>query len=179
VTEESKRDRGQLVLVAAGVVAIALVPMVVAYLQLGYHADVAASAEHHHPVSNAERVLDRAVHNATASVRGDYDWSQRDLAADGVNRTLDPFVRQVEQSRLESGVAYEVTQNGSAATTWAGDHCPRGPNRAFGACETRGGVVVQERTGETDALAVAFDVRVTTEDGTTDVTFVFRGVGGR
>ncbi|SFK99990.1 hypothetical protein SAMN04487950_1851 [Halogranum rubrum] len=171
--------RGQLVLVAAGVVAIALVPMVAAYLQLGYHADVDASAEYRQPVSNAERVLERAVHNATVSVRGDYDWSQRTLAADGVNRTLDPYRTRVEQSRLDTGVVYEVTQNGSAAGRWAVQHCPSGPNREFGDCEAVGGVVVQERAGETHALAVVYDVRVTTEDGTTDVTFVFRGVGGR
>ena len=172
------RDRGQLVLVAAAVVAVALVPMVAAYLQLGYHADVSASADYHRPASNAERVLDRAVHNATASVRGDYDWSQRNLAVDGVNRTLEPFVRQVEESRLESGVVYEISQNGSAAATWVRRHCPSGPNREFGSCEASGGVVVQGRAGETHALAVALDVRVTTEAGTTDLTFVFRGVGG-
>jgi hypothetical protein len=177
--DHEREDRAQLVLVAAGIVAIALVPMVVAYLQLGYHPDVSASADYQRPTSNAEHVLDRAVHNATKRVRGDYEWTQRDLAADGVNRTLSPFVRQVETSRLESNVVYEVRQNGSAATRWAAQNCPSGPNREFGPCETRGGVVVQERVGETQALAVAFDVRVTTDSGTTDVTFVFRGVGGR
>lgn len=172
------RSRGQLVLVAAAVIAVALVPMVAAYLQLGYHADVEASGTHRHPADNAERVLERAVHNASVAVAGEYDWNRRDRAVDDLNDTLAPFVAQVEQSRLESGVVYAVEQNGSVATAWATANCPSGPNRDFGPCETRGGVVVQERAGEAQPLAVALDVRVTTAETETQLTFVFREVGG-
>lgn len=164
-------------LVTAAIVAIALVPMVVAYLQLGYHADVEASADHDRPARNAEHVLNRAVDNASGSVAGEYEWEQRVLAADAVNRTLDLTFGQVEQSRLQSSIAYEVRQNSSAAVDTATDNCPRGPDRAFGSCETRGGIVVQERAGETHILAVALDVRVTSERGRTDVTFVVGSVG--
>jgi hypothetical protein len=167
-----------LVLVAAAVVAIALVPMVAAYLQLGYHADVEATGEHRHPAEDAERVLDRAVHNASVAATGEYDWSQRDQAIDEINDTLAPFVAQVEESRVESGVVYRVDRNVSAATTWAAANCPAGPNREFGPCEARGGVVVQERAGETQPLAVALDLRVTTDETTARLTFVFGGVGG-
>ncbi|SEO45032.1 hypothetical protein SAMN04487948_102475 [Halogranum amylolyticum] len=148
-----------------------------------YASDVRAQSEVHADVVATIRETQTGfgyeIREPVFGARGEYTWSQRAFAADGVNRSLEPFVRQVEQSRLEAGVVYEVAQNGSAATTWAGRNCPSGPNREFGPCETRGGVVVQERAGETDVLAVAFDVRVTTDDGTTDVTFVFRGVGGR
>lgn len=173
----SSRRRGQLVLVAAAVVAVALVPMVAAYLQLGYHADVEATAEQRHPAEDAERVLKRAVHNSSVAVTGEYDWSQRDEAVDELNDTLAPFVAQVEESRVESGVVSAVAQNASVAATWATTNCPRGPNREFGACEARGGVVVQERAGETQPLAVALDVRVTTAETTTRLTVVFRSVG--
>lgn len=172
-----RRERGQLVLVAAAVIAVALVPMVAAYLQLGYHADVEATEGRQHPADNAERVLERAVHNASVSVTGAYDWSQRERAVDELNDTLAPSLGQVEQSRLESGVVYAVEQNQSAAATWATANCPRGPNRDFGACENYGGVVVQERAGETQPLAVALDVHVTTDETTARLTFVFRGVG--
>ncbi|WP_129114715.1 DUF7261 family protein [Halegenticoccus tardaugens] len=175
----SRRDpRGQLVLVAAVIVAIALVPMVVAYVQLGYHADVDASAERHPPGTNAERALDRAVHNASTPVIGEYDWDARSEAVDAVNRTLDPGVEEIEAARVDRNVAYEVERNGTAAETRAADDCPSGPKRDFGPCRARGGVVVQERADETHVLAVALDVRVTTESRESALTFVFETIGG-
>lgn len=59
-----RRDsyRGQLVLAAAVVIAIALVPVVIAYLQLGYHADIEASADYEDPLANGRRLLGRAIH---------------------------------------------------------------------------------------------------------------------
>ena len=57
-------------------------------------------------------------------------------------------------------------------------NCPGGPNRDFGPCEATDGVVVQERAGETVVLAVAFDVRVTTERGWSRSTLVVRATTG-
>lgn len=163
-------DRAQLVLAAAGVIAIALVPMLIAYLQLGYHADVAAGADAERPGENVERALERAARDAATDADGDYAWSQRRLAVASVNRSLAEPIATLEASRVEEGVAYDIRRNGSAAERWAAADCPRGPNRRFGDCEARGGVVVQERAGETTALAVAFDVTRTDPVGETSLT---------
>ena len=57
-------ERAQLVLAAAALIALALVPVAVAYLQLGSHPDVAASTDYDGHGANAERFLERAVHEA-------------------------------------------------------------------------------------------------------------------
>lgn len=170
-------DRGQMVLVAAAVVAVALAPVVLAYLQLGYHPDVRASADYDAPVANAERVVERAVHEAGANATGDYNWSERSTAVDTVRRDLAPRFDRLQTSRLERGTAYGVGYNASAADTWAAANCPGSPNRQFGSCEADRGVVVQERANETVVLAAVLDLRVTTERSRTDVTLVVRVVG--
>jgi len=164
--------RGQLVLVAAAALAIALAPVVLAYLQLGYHADVAAGADYDAPAENAERYLDRAVHEAAVDVPGEYAWSERADAVDAVRGRLDPKRRALAGARVESGTAYRTRYDRSAASAWAAAHCPGGPDRRFGGCEARRGVVVQERAGRTHVLAVALSVTVTTERGTSDLTVV-------
>ncbi len=173
--DDGNEERGQLVLVAAGAIAIALVPLVLAYLQLGYHADVEAGGEYDDPAGNAERLLSRAVHGA-ANASG--DWSRRDRVVGEVRDRLDADIATLEGSRVDRGTAYAVAYNQSAAAAWAGDHCPSGPNRQFGPCEARRGVVVQRRAGETTVLAVALDVTITTENGRSDLTYVIRAIGG-
>ncbi len=172
------RERAQLVLTAAALVAIALAPVVVAYLQLGFQADVTASAEYDAPDRNAERVLSRAVHDAGTDVPATFAWDQREAAVAGVRSALGPRLDALRSSRVESGTVYQVEYNRTAAEEWRQSNCPGGPNRQFGACEDRRGVVVQERAGRTHALAVAFDVRITTERATTELTLVVQTVGG-
>ena len=169
-------NRGQLVLAAAALVAVALAPVVFAYLQLGYHGDVTASEGYTSPGRNAERVLERAVHEAGVEVRGEYSWDERDAAVSAVRSTLRPRVDALRSSRVESGTAYRVSYNESAARAWRRENCPSGPNRDFGACDARQGIVVQERAGETHVLAVAFDVHVTTERGSIALTVVVQTV---
>lgn len=166
------RTRAQLVLAAAAVVAVALAPAVLAYQQLGYHPDVTASAEYDAPLANAERVLERAVHEAGANVTGRYDWSERERAVEAVDDRLGPPLDALAGSRVAAGTAYEVDDNASAARAWARENCPGGPNRQFGACRASDGVVVQGRAGDATVLAVAFDVRATTERGTYEATVV-------
>ena len=60
------RDRAQLVLAVAAVIAAALAPALLAYLQLGYHADVDATGDFEDPAANARTVLDRATLVAVA-----------------------------------------------------------------------------------------------------------------
>jgi len=178
----SGRSRGQLVLTAAAVVAVALASVVVAYVQLGYHGDVTASRDYTHPTGNAERVLARDVHAAATGVPDDYDWNEREAAVRSVRDRLAPRLQTLREARVESGTAYSVGYNQSAADAWRREHCPHGPNRQFGSCEALHGVVVQNRAGETHVLAVAFDLRVTTPretvETTVDETYSRHSVGG-
>jgi len=171
-----KRDRGQLVLVAAAALAVALAPVVLAYLQLGYHADVTASADHDDPAANADRYLERAVHEAAADVQAEHAWTARADAVRAVRSRLDSKRARLSAARIEAGTAYRTAYNDSAARDWASDHCPGGPDRQFGDCAVRRGVVVQERGGRTHVLAVALDVTVTTERGRTTRTVLVEPV---
>ena len=160
--------RGQLVLVAAAVAALALVPVAAAYLQFGYAPGVADPDPGH-----GERVateLDRLVDDAAEQATG-APWSEREAAVREFRAALGPRVDALERSRLGDAVAVDVTENESAV---AGVACPSGSGRAFGGCERDGGVVVQERANETVVVAVALDVRVTTPDGSTRFTRVVR-----
>lgn len=174
----SPGDRAQLVLAAAAVAALALAPVVFAYLQLGYHADVRASTEYDEPLAGAERSLARSVHEAGASVTPRYSWDRRVDAARAVRRQLAPRLEAVRRSRVDEGVAYGVGYNRSAARAWAAEACPGGPNREFGDCVAVGGVVLQERLGETHVLAVALDVTAHTDRGRAAATFVLPVVAG-
>ncbi|WP_411715927.1 hypothetical protein [Natronomonas sp.] len=168
-------ERGQLVLVAAAVIAIALVPILFAYLQLGFHPDVAGA-----PAPSgveAESFLDRSTHDAAAATAGEYDWSQRSEMAAAVRDAIGNDIETLETTRLEEGVAYEVSYNDTAAAAWRSGNCERGDGRRFGACETDGGVVMQERAGEAVLLAVGFDVRVVGPRSEANLTLVIE-VGG-
>jgi hypothetical protein len=170
--------RAQLVLVTAAVVALALVPMAVAYLQLGSHADVQATTEAAADGDEAVRVLERAVHNASATVAGArYDWagSDRRRALAHARRLVTDDIRTLEASRVTEGVAYDVQENATAATDWAASNDNTGPSRRFGPLRSDGGLVYQNRAGQTHLVAVAFDVHVTTDRGTTRLTVVVEG----
>lgn len=162
--------RGQLVLVAAVVIAVGLVPMLTAYLQLGYDADVRTTADDRSPAEDAVGTLDGAVHDAVANVTGSYNWTDRGGAVDAVHARLAPRIDTVETALVERGIARSVAYNHSLASDVASTNCPSGPARQFGDCEAERGVVVQNRDGETHVLAVAFDVTSTTEHGRSRVT---------
>ena len=171
-------DRGQLVLAAAAVIAIALAPVVFAYLQLGYAGDVEATRGYADPAGNAERVLSQAVHEASAGVPEHHPWRERADAVDEVRAALEPRIATLEAARVERGTAVQVAYNDTAARAWLrSGRCPGGPNRRFGDCSADRGVVVQDRAGRTHVVAVAVDVRVTTRDGRTRATFVLPVVG--
>ena len=164
--------RGQLVLAAAAVVAVALAPVVLSYLQLGYHADVRATADYGDPTTDARRVLERAVATASADVPAEYRWSQRRQAVIAVKDRLRPRLDRLRTARVKSGTLHQVTDNGTVARGWAARRCPGGPDRQFGDCAVREGVIVQNRTGRTHVLGVGFDLRTTTSRGETRVTLV-------
>lgn len=157
--------RGQLVLLAAAVLAVALVPMTLAYLQLGYHEDVDASGAGDTPLRDAERTLDSALHDAVDGVPERYPWSNRTGAVTEVRNRLRDDLSTLNRSGVESGTASAVSYNHSRALVWAGENCPSGPARQFGPCRADRGVVVQSRANQTHVLAVAFDVRITASEG--------------
>jgi hypothetical protein len=165
-------DRGQLVLLAAGVLVAALAAILLTYLQLGYHDDVAASADYERPGWEAQRYLDRAVAEAGAGIPANHRWSNRSDAVTVVRSRLDGRVATFETARLESGTVARTRYNRSAARDWASDQCPGGTDRQFGSCEARRGVVVQDRLGRVHVLAVAMDATVTTERGSWNLTMV-------
>ncbi|GAB7014255.1 DUF7261 family protein [Halolamina salina] len=169
-------DRGQTVLVAAAMLALALLPLGFAYLQLGYHEDVAASTAPETPGSETIRLLERAVYDAGGEAVG-HPWQGRTGAVAQVNASLAPREREIEAAQVERGVAVRIERNGSAADAWATENCPSGAGRLFGDCDAIGGMVVQERAGETHLLAVAYDLRVVDDRGETALTVVVRADG--
>ena len=78
--------RGQLVLVAAVALAVALVPLVLAYLQLGYHDDIRAGSGTA-PAGQTETALDRALHDAATDVPSEHSWQERSAAVDAADRS--------------------------------------------------------------------------------------------
>lgn len=166
-------ERAQLVLIASVVVTVAIVPIAFAYLQLGYDADVEGSAvEVADPEGDAQRVLARAVHNATVEIPGEYSWANRSEAVEAVRSDLASRIDTVETGLVDRGIARNVSFNDSAARTWANANCPGGPDRQFGACDVDRGVVVQDRANRTHVLRVAVDLDTTTERRESSVTWV-------
>jgi hypothetical protein len=161
--------------VAAGLIAVALVPMLTAYLQLGYGADVRTTADDRSPTADAIRVLEGSVEDVAVDVPGNYDWGDRDDAADAVRSRLTAHIETVETALVDDGVVRSIAYNASLATAVADTECPGGPNRRFGNCSADGGVVLQERAGDAHVVGVALDVSSSTDDGRSSVTVVVTG----
>ncbi|MEA5388121.1 hypothetical protein VB779_14470 [Haloarculaceae archaeon H-GB11] len=171
--------RGQLVLLTAAAIAVAFAGILLAYLQLGYHPDVRASANLGSPVESGERFLRMSVHDASESVPQRYDWSERRDAVSWVRASLDGDLRRLESARVKDGVVYRTQYNDSAARDWVRERCPSGPDRQFGPCRADRGVVVQNRGSQTHVLGVAMDLTVTTQRGERTVTVRVEATGER
>lgn len=165
-------DRGQLVLIASVVIAVAIIPITLAYLQLGYDDDVESAVEVSDPEGDAHRVLVRAVHDASADVPDEHDWANRSDGVDRVRSNLAPRIESVETGLVDAGIAREVEYNQTAASAWASANCPGGSDRQFGACEADRGVVVQDRADRTHVLRVAVDLETTTDRRESSITWV-------
>lgn len=166
------RDRGQLVLVAAGVIAIALLPVIVAYTQLGYAGVATTEPTAASPPEDALGALERAAFSATTDEQGVAAWGERSGVATAVAARFDARATSVETARVERGRVHEVERNQSAAAAWAADACPGGPDRQFGPCEPIDGMVLQERVGQTHVVAVAVNLRTVAEGGEYAGTYV-------
>lgn len=174
----SRPDRGQVVLLAAAALAIALVPMVLAYLQLGYGADTEAISTDPAPERQAERVLSQAFADASGGIPANYTWSDRDTAAETVRNRIEDATEELAVSDLGHETVYLVEPNGTRATAIAAGSCPGGPNREFGPCEANGGLVLQRRAGETHVLAAAFDVSIVQESTERELTLAVETAAG-
>jgi hypothetical protein len=172
------RRRGQLVLLAAAVVVTALVPMLLAYAQLGYAGDAAATPDTRTTLADAERSLERSVGDTTTALSDRAGAGRHDFLADLVVDRLAPTRERIESSGTDRGHAVAVARNTTAATDWAERSCPGGETREFGDCVVTDGVVTQTRANTTALVAVALDVRVRGPDGTAETTLVIRGVRG-
>ncbi len=187
-----ERDRGQLVLVAAAALAIALFPLVLAYLQLGYAGDVAAEPTGPEPAAEIDRALERAVHDAAADVDARTTAGGMENGATGVNApiedpnvaaaafksTLESDVERIETARIEDGTAARIGYAPTVADAWVADGRWRdGVAAEFPGPTTHDGVVVQERGGEPTIVAVAVDVHLRTPDATIDRQVVVRVYG--
>lgn len=166
-------DRGQLVLLAAIALAVTLIPLVLVYVQLGYHDDIHATSVTT-PEKQAERTLHHALHNATTDIARTYEWhslteDDRRDAVSTVRDRLDPTLKTLNRSGLDSGTVFVITYNETHAELWVDEYCPEGPNRQFGDCDAIEGVTVQDRDGQTHVLGVAFDILISTPE--TDMQF--------
>lgn len=148
----SDADRGQTVLLAAGIVAVALATMLLAYAPAS-GGDV--PDEPSVTASDVRHALDRTAWNASHTI------DERDDAVAVREQFRAAFEPDVEALRAEwaaAGVAVDVRPNATAATAWAAAECPRGPNRNFGACVVDEGLVTQERATGQFVVAVVVDV---------------------
>jgi len=170
----TQSHRGQLVLLSGVVVALALLAMLAAFLQLGYGGDAATDGDDR--VSDAGAFLQRVTHDAASGLRGEYTWNEREQAVRELGQLLESELAALERARAESGAATTASFNRTAAGRWAAANCPGGPARDFGPCRADDGVVVQERDGRTLVLAVAYDLTVATDRSTTRLTTVVEPV---
>lgn len=158
----------------AVVVAVALVPVGVAYLQLGFSGAAAAPTAAVDPV---DRAVERAVASVASEVAGTYDWSDRETATAEVRDRLGSDFETIQQTPGDDTVGVWIAFNQSDAQRFA-SACPRGDGRQFGDCIADGGVVVQDRADETTLVGVAIDITVVGPDQTTELTRRYRA-GGR
>lgn len=164
-------DRGQLVLLAAIALAVALAGLTVAYLQLGYHGDVDAQTDSD-PTQQITRTLDWSLHNVTTDVAATYRWENRTSAATTIRQRLAPTLEALRTAKLAEGHVYKISYNGTRAETWAQTNCPDGPDRQFGPCDWNNGIVLQNRNGGTHVLGIAVDIVITTPQSEMTVTTV-------
>lgn len=152
--------RGQVVLLAAVVVAVALIAMATAYHGLGYHGDVRATAElgDDDRVSTAERRLQRGVDGAAVGPMR--PWDRRSVTVADVRESLANSTAGLQRAETTRRTVFIVNEDADTAAAWADEDCPKGPMRAFGACRAIGGVVVQERANETALVGVAVELIV-------------------
>jgi hypothetical protein len=173
------RDRGQIVLVAAAVVAVALLSMTLAYAQLGYDADrTGAGTAAVAPMSEVDRSLATSLRAAARAERrrADSAWREHRAVAERIREAIRTDLRGLERVHAGESRSLSVGFDDGAASQFARNRCPDGRGREFGPCRAVGGIVVQERARGTAVVAAAFRVRIVSTDESTTATIVSRTV---
>ncbi|WP_144902083.1 DUF7261 family protein [Halobellus captivus] len=178
--DDERTDRAQVVLVAAAVVAVAFLTMTLAYAQLGYDGDrTGAGAVDVVSVSAIERGVTesfRAAVREESMESTDSSWRERERVVERIRDDVDAGIDRLEGTYAEDDRSLVVSFDDATASAWSESHCPDGPGRAFGPCRSIGGVVVQERAGETTPIAAAFSVRIVSPAESTTATVVVSAV---
>ena len=165
-------------LLAAAVVAIALLPVVIAYMQLGYGGVATTEPTATTPEAGAVEALERAAFDVATVEQGQFPWENRSSVATRVVSGFDARAEVIESADVEGGRVHEIERDQNAAQAWADDHCPGGPDRQFGPCTVDRGVVLQERAGDAHVLAIAVEVRTVTDGGEYRGTYVLDAAHG-
>lgn len=172
-------DRGQIVLVAAAVVAVALLSMTLAYAQLGYDADRRGAGASVAPVSEIDRSLTGSLRTAAREARhrtDDHSWRDHESVARRVTESLRSDIDRLERAHAAERRSVSIELQETAATQWARSRCPAGRGRDFGPCRTIAGIVLQKRASETVVVAAAFRIRIVSPAESTTLTTVSRTV---
>lgn len=173
-------DRGQIVLVAAAVVAVAFLSMTLAYAQLGYDADrTGAGTVEVAQVSDLDQSLTGSLRAVAREVRHGDDaptWRDHRAVADRVRVSLAADTDRLERAHASESRSVTIELDDATATRWARERCPDGRGRDFGPCRAIDGIVVQERAGETVVVTAAFRIRIVSPAESTTVTVVSRVV---
>ncbi|GAB7092497.1 hypothetical protein JCM18237_27680 [Halorubrum luteum] len=170
-------DRGQLVLVAAAAIALALFPIVLAYLQLGYAGDVATEPTGPAPGSELDRALERAVYAAASDVDRREDGTPT-AAASTFHRSIGGDIGRLQNARIEEGIAAQLSYTPDLAAEWVeSGQWQTGVAAAFDEPTVHHGVVVQKRAGEYVVVAAAFDIVLIEPDRTVRRSVVIRVPG--
>lgn len=162
-------NRGQLVIAAGAVVAIALIAVLGAALQLGYQP--APEPERVDPPAETRRVIETVLTQVEPAVR-EYEWGDHEAAVQEVRPALTDGLQDLQIDR--AGIGRTVEPDTEAALERLGTLCPRTGNRSFGSCTAIDGIVLQERQEMTHLVAVVLEVTVRTDTGTTDLTVVVK-----
>ncbi|MFB6104869.1 MAG: hypothetical protein ABEJ57_07305 [Halobacteriaceae archaeon] len=157
------RRRAQLVVLAGAVVAVALVPVLVAGLQVGATAPEPPRTV---TVSDVRRGVATALATHAPRTRA-YAWDRRVAAVAALKHALEPGLARVGADT--AGVIRDLEYVAPPAIT-----CPGGPARRFGACAVIDGVVVQNRGGTVHVVAIAVRVTILGPDGRVAATVVVR-----
>ena len=169
-------DRGQLVLVAAGLIAVALVTLAVAYAQLGYAPDRAGVEGGLDDRTLGE--IELAVFEVAADRHGRYVAGEEETARAETLTALDAEFDGLASARHVDRISLQIETDESAAERWTDRNCPGGEGRAFGNCTAADGIVLQERAGSLHVLAVALDVTWTDGDRRDELTVVVDAIRG-
>lgn len=157
---------GQVVLLAAGLVAVVLVAMLLAYAQVDTPVGDASEPRATATPGEVAESLVAVTRNASRAVD---DRASGPAVARTVRGRVDGDTARMRTAWLDRGAAVSVEWNHTAARRWARHDCPGGRYLTVSDCLPRDGLVTQRRAGEWYVVAFALDVRVTTDRRTARV----------